>query len=133
MTRALLLTAAAVLALASPAASRETPAAPRMAANLFIQNVYPGSLSVTVRVCNGGSSAAPATTLRLEHFWSPWVWSNQSVQNVATPAINAGSCTNVLVVEGEEPDQTNSYYAYADFYEEVTESDEGDNTFEITT
>ncbi|HEX6373329.1 MAG TPA: hypothetical protein VF006_30680 [Longimicrobium sp.] len=133
MTRALLLTAAAVLALASPAASRETPAAPRTGPNLFIQNLYPGSASVTIRVCNGGTTAAPATYLRVEHFWSPWVWSNQSVHNVATPAINAGSCTNVLVAEGDQPGQSNSWFAYADFFEEMTESDENDNTFEITT
>lgn len=131
MTRALLLTLAAVLAAASPVDSRATPAAARLQPNLYIQNIYPGSSTVTVRVCNGGSAAAPASTLRLEHFWSPWVWSNQSVQNVATPSISAGSCTNVLVVEAYEADQSNSYFAYADFFEEVTESDESDNTLEI--
>jgi hypothetical protein len=124
----LLAGAAAVLAAAGPATpARVTPP------DLFIANIYPGNVIATVRVCNDGTTAAPATTLRLEHFWSPWVWSSQSVQNIPTPAIAGRSCINVEVMEGLEPDQNNSYYAYADFFEEVTESNENNNTLTVTT
>jgi hypothetical protein len=120
--------AVAALTAAGPAApARVTPP------DLFIANIYPGNVVATVRVCNDGTTAAPATYLRLEHFWSPWVWSNQSVQNIPTPAISGLSCINVVVTEGLEPDESNSYFAYADFFEEVTESNEGNNTLTVTT
>jgi hypothetical protein len=119
--------AVAVLAAAGPAApARVTPP------DLFIANIYPGNSIATVRVCNDGTTTAPATYLRLEHFWSPWVWSNQSVQNIPTPPISGLSCVNVEVMEGLEQGQSNSYFAYTDFFEEVTESNENNNTLTVT-
>jgi hypothetical protein len=66
--------------------------------NLYIQNIYRGSLSLTVRVCNNGNASAGGSSVRVEHFWSPWVWSNQSVHpDLYTPRFSAGQCTSVLV------------------------------------
>ena len=130
----LLLAATAALVLAACGESPTSPAHPALRSaltsgpNLVIYAIYPGTLSVTVRVCNNGDATAAASYLRLEHFWSPWVPSNQAVfPSVSTPSIAAGLCANVLVETDSDFEKTNELFVWIDYFDDVAETDEGDN------
>ncbi|HYW12072.1 MAG TPA: DUF4082 domain-containing protein [Longimicrobium sp.] len=101
--------------------------------NLYVGGIYLGGTDywgneiATLRVCNNGDGAAGASTTRMKYFWAnsgPWQF--QWDRTYATAAIAAGSCTD-LQVPSNSASGSNLYEVFADTYDVLYESNEGDN------
>jgi hypothetical protein len=101
--------------------------------NLYVSQIVPyrdsnGALRARVRVCNNGTASAGASTTYLQH------WSGLSFESfdIYTTNLPAGWCTSPFSPPLlESPGVTHSYYASADDYQVIQESDENDNTGEL--
>lgn len=103
--------------------------------NLYVGGIYLGGKDywgneiATIHICNNGDGAAGASTTRMKVWWAPssgGAWQYRWENNYPTPAINAGACTP-LQVASSSAIGLNLYEVWADVYDVVYESNEGDN------
>ena len=99
--------------------------------NLYISQILPvrdSVLKARIRVCNNGTAPAGASTLYLEH----WYGIRYEIYDLYTTNLSAGWCTYVTSPElGDMAGVTHSYYAKADEFLVIQESNENDNEKEL--
>ncbi|HSU14109.1 CARDB domain-containing protein [Longimicrobium sp.] len=101
--------------------------------NLYISEILPrrdanGVLTARIRVCNNGTTGAAASTTYLEH----WYDLSYDIHDIYTTNLAAGWCTYVTSAPlGDNNGAIHSYYAKADEFLVIQESNENDNEKEI--